>query len=214
MIDIYTGTPGSGKSLHCAMAIKEHIGKRGKPVVTNFMFHGMACNPVKYGGHVYLENQRLKPQVLYKISDIYKKKCGFARVPEEDILLCIDEAQIIFNARAWQTGDNRVAWNEFFTQHRKLGYHVILIAQYMDMIDKQMRAVIEYEYIHRKIGNIGRGGKVLSGVMGGGMHIYVQYYAPLKIKVGSRFFRPTKDIYDLYDSYGVFRNIEGAYAKF
>ena len=40
----------------------------------------------------------------------------------------------------------------FFSQHRKLGYRVILVAQFSEMIDKQIRALIEYEYIHRNKG--------------------------------------------------------------
>ena len=38
-----------------------------------------------------------------------------------------------------------------FSQHRKLGYRVILIAQFDRMLDRQIRSVLEYEYIHRKV---------------------------------------------------------------
>lgn len=204
MIDIYTGTPGSGKSLHCAKDIRTYIGQLGKPVITNFPFQGMQCNPKEYGGHLYIRNQEMTPEKLYQFSEMYRKKIEKERIPEEDILLCIDEAQIIFNSRSWQTGD-RAGWNEFFTQHRKLGYHVILIAQYLDMIDKQMRAVIEYEYVHRKVGNIGKGGNALSSISGGNLHICIKYYAPLKMKVSTQFFKADKSLYGLYDSYSVFQ---------
>ena len=35
MIDLYTGTPGSGKSLHCAKEIYNRLS-RGKGVIANF----------------------------------------------------------------------------------------------------------------------------------------------------------------------------------
>ena len=38
---------------------------------------------------------------------------------------------------------------------------MILIAQFDRMLDRQIRSVIEYEHIHRKVKNIGVWGKCL-----------------------------------------------------
>ena len=65
---------------------------------------------------------------------------------------------------------------------------LIMIAQFDMMIDKQIRALIEYEWIHRKVGNIGKGGKLLNAVGGGGLHACVKIYKPLNQKVAGEFF--------------------------
>ena len=70
----------------------------------------------------------------------------------------------------------------FFSQHRKYGYDVTLIAQFDRMIDKQLRGLIEYEYIHRKLSNYGFGGKIMSLIFGGNTFVVVQMWYPLKLK--------------------------------
>lgn len=199
MIDLFTGTPGSGKSLHMARCIYDAI-KADRPVIANFEFKAYDMEVKnKKGGYLYLKNSLLTPDKLIAFSEYYKKNIYKKdRLPEEHILLCIDECQIQFNARQWQ-GEERRAWIPFFTQHRKLGYHIILVCQFNEMLDKQIRAVIEYEYIHRKLGNIGIQGKLLKPFTGD--FIYLKFYAPMNMKTGSRFFVLNKHIYSLYDSY-------------
>lgn len=212
MIDLYSGTPGSGKSLHIAKIIFEHIKYKDRPVLGNFDFNGSMCNPKKHGGYVYIDNGDLTPKFLEFFSNYIRREIGFKRLPEEYILLVIDEAQILFNAREW-SNKNRSEWIKFFTQHRKLGYHIIMVAQFSEMLDKQIRSLYEYEYIHRKVANIGKGGKVLSFLGGGGaLHVAVKMYAPLKMKVGSEFFRGNPALFSLYDSYRMFE-VEGTGAK-
>ena len=41
----------------------------------------------------------------------------------------------------------------FFVQHRKLGYNMILISQNDRQIDRQIRSLFEYEIKHRKVNN-------------------------------------------------------------
>lgn len=205
MIDLYSGTPGSGKSLHVAKDIYEQIKYHDRPCIGNFIFNGdcLISEKNKKGGYLYLSNEEVNPSFLFYFSEYYKKEILKKRIPEEHILLVIDEAQLLFNAREWNRPD-RKSWVSFFTQHRKLGYHIVLIAQYADMLDKQVRAVLEYEYIHRKVSNIGKGGGALSLVSGGGLHIFVKMYVPLKLKVGSSFFRADPSLFSLYDSYTLF----------
>ena len=203
MIEIYTGTPGSGKSLHVADVMKRCIEWFKSPVIANFEFRAKALNGKGWGSFLYVPNQKLNPDLLVRFSEEYKKLRGFEHVPEDHILLVIDEAQIIFNSRSWNSND-RPEWISFFTQHRKLGYKVILVAQYMDMLDKQMRAVIEYEHIHRKVKNIGLGGMIMNLIGGGNLHVDVKVYVPLNEKVSSEFYRADKKLCKLYDSYTSF----------
>lgn len=200
MIELFSGTPGSGKSLHLARIMKNWVHLYKAPVIGNFSFNIKACRPRGYGGYLMLDNQELMPSFLIKFSDLYKEKRNWQRVPEEHILLVIDECQLLFNAREWNK-NNRAEWISFFTQHRKFGYRIILVAQFKEMIDKQIRAVLEYELIHRKVKNIGKGGALLNIISGGGLHVCLKMYSPLNEKVGQEFFKADKDLFALYDSY-------------
>lgn len=200
MIDLYTGTPGSGKSLHVASKIKKWV-TRGYTVIGNFDIKVKGNG--KYGGYIKIENDDLSPEILVYISEQYKERRK-RRSKESQILLVIDECQLLFNSREWMKSD-RASWLWFFSQHRKLMYDVVLVCQYDMMIDKQIRSLIEYEYIHRKVSNIGMGGKVLSILSGGGLHVAVKVYKPLKEKVGHEFYKARKSIYNMYDTYNMFK---------
>lgn len=200
LIELYSGTPGSGKSLHVASMMRSWLHRWKSPVIGNFSFRASACNPRGYGSYLEINNSQLEPDFLEYFSEAYRKMRGWKSLPEEHILLVIDEAQLLFNAREWNKGD-RAGWISFFTQHRKLGYRVILIAQFDRMLDRQIRSVIEYEHIHRKVKNIGVWGKIFNTVAGGGLHIDVKIYKPLNEKVSSDWFKGDRALYALYDSY-------------
>lgn len=200
MIDLYSGTPGSGKSLHVAEKMEVYLHLHKCPVIANFEFKAYVCRPRGWGSFFYKCNADLTPDFLVNFSEFYRKKRKMDRLPEESILLVIDECQLIFNARSWNDRD-RLEWISFFSQHRKLGYNVILVAQYIDMIDKQIRPLIEYEHLHRKVKNIGGFGFFLNLVSGGNLHICNTVYLPSNMPVGHYFFRGDKHLYRLYDSY-------------
>lgn len=199
MIDLYSGTPGSGKSLHAMAVIKAALMLR-KPVIANFTINTDQLRPAAAEHYIYCGNDQLTPDLLRLMSKIW-----FAgrHVVEDQILLVIDEAQLLYNARAFQARD-RAAWVSFFSQHRKYGYHVLMISQYDRMLDRQIRAMIEYEWIHRKVGNFGIKGFVLNLLAGGKLHVAVRVWYPLKEKVGSQFFKARKGLYQLYNSYTEF----------
>lgn len=203
MIDLYSGTPGSGKSLHTAKVMMDWMTRWKSPVIANFPFRAKAVHPKGYGSFLYVPNHKLNPEMLLDFSEQYKKLRGWSAVPEETILLVIDECQIIFNSRSWQQAD-RSSWISFFSQHRKAGYRIILVAQFDRMIDRQIRSLIEYEHIHRKVKNIGLKGKILNTCAGGSLHIDIKLYKPLNEKVGRTFFKADRQICALYDSYAKF----------
>ena len=89
-----------------------------------------------------------------------------------------------------------------WTLHRHYGYDIILIAQFDHRIDRQIRSLIEYEYIHRKVSNFGLRGKFLCAVMlSPKLFISVKVWYPMKEKVGSEFFKCKRKYYSLYDTY-------------
>lgn len=72
---------------------------------------------------------------------------------ESSCLLIFDEASIPFNARTYQRKD-RLEWIKFLSQSRKFGYDVIFITQDARMLDKQIRALCEFEVVHKKLNNM------------------------------------------------------------
>lgn len=206
MIRLYSGTPGSGKSLHNARDIIMR-SKFGEPVIGNF---DCDLRSYKKSNYTYCPNDKLTPAFLRD----YSRKFFNGRRPgakdEGSILLVIDECQLLFNSREWQR-ENRNQWLEFFTQHRKLGYDITLIAQFDRMIDRQIRSLIEYEYIHRKLSNFGVKGWILSVIMGGNTFVAVKIWYPLKERLGAEFIHARKNLWSIYDSYALFdTDAEGA----
>ncbi|MCR2036158.1 zonular occludens toxin domain-containing protein [Adlercreutzia mucosicola] len=204
MIYLYSGTPGSGKSLHVARDIRDHLGAKGLPVIANF-----DINPSARGYEerfTWMPNDRLSPDWLVEFASSYWEG---RRVREDSILLVVDEAQLVFNSRAWQQGE-RMEWIEFFSQHRHFGYKVVLIAQFDRMIDRQIRCLIEIEVSHRRLGNFGLKGLLLSLPFRGRLFLAVSYYYGLRERVGSSWILPRRAYFRLYDSYSRFRQVGAA----
>lgn len=199
MISLYSGTPGSGKSLHMAMRLYWWI-KAGKPCICNFDLNLPTIKGRKDKHFSFVPNDKLNPKYLI---DYANKLKGTGKVKEGSILLVIDEAQLIFNSRDWGKRD-RADWLSFFTLHRHLGYDIVLIAQFDRMLDRQIRSLIEYEYIHRKVSNFGMKGKALSALALGNLFVSVKVWYPMKEKVGSEFYKAKKKYYRIYDSYAIF----------
>ena len=200
MISLYSGTPGSGKSLHIAQRIYHGL-KVGRPTICNFEIKLDAIKK-KYNKlpFMYIDNMDLEPEVLI---DYAKEFWKGKKVKEDSILLVIDECQIIFNSREWQKG-NRKEWLTFFSQHRKYGYEIVLVAQFDGMIDRQIRSLIEYNIMHRKASNFGIFGKVFTLLSFGSLFCAVKIWYPLNERIDSKFFRGSKKYYNIYNSYDFF----------
>jgi len=207
MIKLFSGTPGSGKSLHTAEKIFYAL-RAGRPVICNFDINqdfvkgrrGRKCD------FVYLANDQLSVEYLLSYSSNY-----FAnhRMREDWILLVLDEAQLLFNAREWgQTG--RREWLSFFSQHRKYGYEIILVAQFDRMLDRQIRSLIEYEFIHRKVSNFGPWGKIFSAFFLGKLFVSVKMWYPLHERIGAEWFVCKKRFFRLYDTFKNFSDSENS----
>lgn len=204
MIELFSGTPGSGKSLHVASIIYHRLKYLPRrPVIANFQINLdklLTKTQRKRKVNVpfeYVGNEALTPEYLIEYARQYFRG---KKIVEDEIVLVIDECQLLFNARDWNKPD-RKGWLSFFTQHRKYGYRVILVAQFDNMIDKQIRALVEYEYIHRKMSNFGWKGKILSILFGGNTFVAVKVWYPLKQKVGTDIFHAKRKYYRIYDTF-------------
>lgn len=158
MIECWTGTPGSGKSASVLVYALNHIDQGGVVLANFSLVDGWSNIMAKtYPRSWFSESAFLKTsQTLYnrwwtfgdlsdvwKFVDIYPKYLGkkMAQAFESKCLILIDEAQLVFNSRAWQ---KNMEWIEFFSQHRKLGFDILLVTHSEDMIDCQIRNYLEY----------------------------------------------------------------------
>lgn len=205
MIEFYSGTPGSGKSLHVAERLFFWIC-RGLPCICNFDIATDKIPGRKKDFH-FVTNDKLTPKYLIQFANAHNANKG--RIKEDSILLVIDECQLLFNARDYGRPDRR-DWLSFFTLHRHLGYRIILVAQFDRMIDRQVRALIEYEYVHRKVSNMGWKGKLLSVWTFNKLFVCVKQWYPMKERIGAEFFIAKRIFYRLYDTYGLFTVTDGA----
>lgn len=226
MITFYSGTPGSGKSLHVADEILKSI-KNGVNVIANFEVNETLFRQIhgkSRGQFVYLSNGELmnrvnainrtngKPALLSPIDALYGFAVNFhsrnnrGQIQEHQTLLVLDEAQILFNSRTWQDS-NRMEWVTFFTQHRKYGYDVIIISQMERLIDRQIRGCFEFEINHKKLMHYKTLGAVLSMPFRGNLFLAVTHWYGVKGKdsvTGSKWFFGHKRLYNLYNSYKIF----------
>lgn len=220
MIFLYTGTPGSGKSLHMAKDIIERL-KKGSNVIGNFPIfddifykkyfnfrkvNGSWFRKVKdetMGNYLYIPNEKINVMDLVK----YAKK-NHTHGREAQTLLCIDECQILFNCREYYN-PSRMDWINFFIHHRKLGYNIILIAQHDKLIDKQIRVLVETEIVHRRVNNYKLGVFIRFPLF-----IAIEKWKVNNLKVQSEFFVYRK-IYGakFYDSYRIFEIPDELVAK-
>ena len=200
MIYLYSGTPGSGKSYHAVVDAVKKLKRREKNrVIANFPLVGKRIT----SNFEYWDNSEITISRLM----------GYARQHhrlgvEGQTLVVIDEAQCIFNSRDWngkgivhnalkKQPDSRMDWIKFFSQHRKFGFNIILIAQSDKMLDKQIRSLIEYDIKHIKINN--------------GFFFFlptsflaVEKWYGQRMKLGSDVIWYHKRIAAMYDSYALF----------
>ncbi|MCI8297452.1 MAG: hypothetical protein HFG22_16565 [Lachnospiraceae bacterium] len=200
MIVLYSGTPGSGKSLDCARTIYNWC-RRGAPVIVNFPINVDNIRLRRKKDVRFIPNDALDPDMLVGIA---REHFAGKKMAEDKLLLIIDEAQLLFNARDW-SAKGRDRWNWFFTMHRHFGYFIILCAQFDRMLDRQIRSLIEYEYIHRKVNNMGWKGHLLSCLMLSpvGLFAKVKVWYPMKEKVGCDFYKVSPRYTRLYDTYAL-----------
>ncbi len=191
MIYLYSGTPGSGKSYHAASDIYHRIKRKERNrVIANFPIAIQSKN------FRYLDNSELTVRRLVNYSRLFHRP-GV----EGQTLVIVDEAQVIFNSRSWQSdGSTRMDWIKFFTQHRKLGFDFILIAQNDRMIDRQIRCLVEYEVAHMKVGNYFR-------LLPFTCFLAVQRWYGQKMKLNHDILLYRKKIASIYDTYLTFEGL-------
>lgn len=200
MITLYSGTPGSGKSLYAAYLIYQRLLHKN-PVIANFNINFDVFGRKKERCKRYftwLDNSELTPESLIE----YAQK-NHVQGRENQTTIIIDECTVLFNARDFARKD-RMRWIVFFQQHRKLGFNVILIAQNDRMIDRQIRSFIESEYKYRNVKHYKAMGWLLSFICGG-LFVRVQTWYGLRLKTGAEFFTFSRKKAKIYNTYDIFK---------
>jgi zona occludens toxin len=151
VIVLVTGPPGSGKSFFAVRQLGEALNT-GKSVATNVQLSPHTpelvarANKVRYlrPGRV-AQTQARVARATYVAHDVHELfRVRLRGEGEGRGVMVLDEAHVWLNSRAW-SADDRHAIVTFFTQHRKLGWDVYLIVQDAEMIDKQVRVLVEYQ---------------------------------------------------------------------
>lgn len=188
MIKCYTGVPGAGKSLHSMRLIVAYL-RAGKNVIANFP---VKINDIKKNtGHFfYVPNKALSVPYLRTFCKMLHEENQ-----ENQTLLMIDEASVKFNCRNFNDKD-RMPFLEFFPQHRKYGFEIVLISQNMRQIDRQIRDLIEIEVIHRKLNNFS-----LWAILPFPLFVAIERNNAIKAKNDHEFFLYSKKVGNLYDTF-------------
>lgn len=217
MIYMYTGVPGSSKSLHVTAEIVKNL-KKGRNVIANLYFNDTLVKNCK-GHFIPLNNLELVENAfrfdrncrlsehekayysyilgLYNFAENFHYKNAQGDFYEHQTLLIIDECQNVFNPRKWNRND-RLLWVEFFTIHRHLGYDVILISQSEKNIDKQILRIVQTIVEHRNVREYKLFGRFLAFLCGGNLFVHIYKFAGMNKKdshmrtrwfVGSKYYK-------------------------
>lgn len=146
MIELFLGPPGGGKSYHALRRGLRHIYESRGHVVANFPITRSKPHKRAFQAEErwHFVDEIPHPDYLVSFAD----ERGLIG-KEGAILLIIDEAGIMFNSRDWMVaGAVRKDWIKFFSQSRKLGYDVIMVAQDERMLDRQIRNCAEFSVKH------------------------------------------------------------------
>lgn len=221
MIQIIQGTPGSGKSAVCTVDMIEFLLSGGVVACNYSLIPGWHYKLAERSWRVRFGLQDKDAlaesywrrafkigtvDTLYQLSDRLKELVptdSSGRIKEGAGRLYLDEAQLLFNSRTWQKNKEFL---EFFTQHRKLGWDVYLIAHSVEMIDTQIRFLIEYEARLRNLKKVKLFGLIpLSPYP---VFVSIVRYAGISAGAGMiawrRMYTLNKEIASLYDSMQVF----------
>ena len=202
MVRFMTGTPGSGKSYSMALNIRRLL-RRGRNVISTVNInidYVTDKGKIPIGDFKYIPIYDLMPEVLER----YALR-NHAKGKESQTYVFIDECQLIFNSRDYAKSGRR-DWLTFFTSHRHYGFEFFLITQHDEMVDKQIRALVEHEIRHRKLNNF-------LWFLPLTVFIAVEtWYGNSKtLKIRSEFIIYRRSVARMYDSYTLFDELAEKY---
>lgn len=231
MIDLWTGTPGSGKSLHMAHQIRGDLRWNKFVISTSAIDTGLCfmsgiserlfnisngkIRRTKYdkrqNNFYYIDINDVSPEYLYEFAARHHK-FGV----EHQTVVYLDECVAIFSPTVL-TEKNWNAWDTFFRKHRHIGFDVVLIPQSPRLISRKIREYAEHETKHFNRKNHGMFGLLMSMICGGLFSYSVNWRGARDAPLSQGFFT-YKPLYgQMYNSYCMFDETllpyKQAYAK-
>jgi hypothetical protein len=145
-IRLFSGTPGSGKTLHAVEEGLRGMRRRGG-VIANFPITRARKGRDGVEKWLYVPDEEMTPEFFME-----RAKAWDDVGKESQALVIVDEAHRILNSRTWdENAKLRLRLLRFLSEHRHFGYDVILVAQADRMLDRQARPLIELETKHFKL---------------------------------------------------------------
>lgn len=186
-----------------------YLKRRITLLFPKLVFKKYNIKPVK-GNFTYADNNTLSVDYLMKFAEEhhrYKSICigGIEQrfMPENQTLVIIDEAAVMFNCRDWND-KKRQDWCKFFAQHRHYGFNFILITQAETMLDKQIRVLIEMFVHHRNLRYYNLFAKIISLICGGSLFLALSRWQGVKEVMSREAFRYSPRVASIYNSYMIF----------
>lgn len=151
MIRVVTGTPGAGKSCYAVAEIVAAL-QDGKTVATNI---ALAPDFAERLARRHPRTLRI-PALVRKKAAEYRSRYVVLDEPsdlrrvwpinpvEGGCLVVIDEAHALLDSRDFKNPE-RQEWIVWLTQHRKLGLDLLFVVQHFEMLDTNVRRLVEWE---------------------------------------------------------------------
>lgn len=229
MMQVYTGTPGSGKSLHCAHDIRFHL-RLGHNVISTCYIDTSLCfftpfqewrfnrtgkRPKKQKhdkrekNFHYIDINKITPEFLYEFAARYHV---FGK--EHQTVVYLDECVSIFSPTViGNDTDKWNKWDRFFQFHRHLGFDIVLIPQSLKLISRKVIEYCEFDCRHYNRKHHGILGFVFS-LLAGGLFSYSTYWRGVNRHPLESGFFTYKPLYgQMYNSYSQFSVALAPYKK-
>lgn len=219
MIYLWTGTPGSGKSLHLAHEVRDYLRYNKRVISTCNINTGMCfmnrlqqflfniskgkldfhCSDPREKNFYYLPLEECHPNVFYEFAARHH-----VEGKENQTIIFLDECVALFSPTV--LSDNIKLWNEwdkFFRIHRHLGFTIVLIPQSKRLISRKVIEYCELEVKHYNRKHHRTLGFFLSLILGG-FFSYTVCWRGDKKPVEQHFFTYRPFYGNMYNSYSYF----------
>jgi hypothetical protein len=146
---LLAGKRGSGKTLGAMQMISDYL-KEGRPVATNIDLF------VEHLVPAWCETRWYRLPDFPSADDLFALPLGNPEPQKEkrNGLLVLDEVGNFLAARQW-AGEDRQKIINWLSQSRKFGWDLLLMAQHINMVDKQVReAFVEVQGTVRRLDKI------------------------------------------------------------
>lgn len=151
---LVTGVAGTGKTLYCIQKYIIPELKKGQLIYTNI--DGLLPSRIAIFFNIDIFQVEANLKQLSDVSHFWKE------LPT-NALCVIDEAQNVFNNRAWQAKEN-IECIEYLMEHRHYGHRVVMITPHIESLDAGIRRVCEFTYKHKSFSAIGNSKQVRCAV--------------------------------------------------